>query len=472
MDWKRLFFRNKKHNNLLETFKKVEPVIYDIFSPSNRHIGDDYFRYIGQKICGLISADYLMIGTYQNKQNSIESLVYCSSTDFYDNIVYQMNDTPCVNVVGKNTHTITNCAWEQFARNTPLSENLVEGYIGIPLFNSSDEPIGIIVALFKDPIIQDYKTIESLMYLFTPRLSTEIIHLQAKEEVRKRNAELELMHRALKDKNKKLDYSVAELRKAQLKSKEYDQLKSTFLANLSHEIRTPLNVILGFMELLRSDSLTVEERDEYVDIVNLNGLQLLKVMDDLIDISKLQTRLMQEEYSKVVLNDLMEHTHTYFAKQASVIKKNVNINFENGLKDGMDVIISDQEALSKVMKHLLDNALKFTNEGGEISIGYEVQDDQLMFFVKDSGIGVQPGQDEIIFDMFRQGSESFKREFGGNGLGLAISKKYVETLGGQIWLDKQYKKGACFRFTIPFELSQINNATFNLKRQPLVNQYL
>jgi len=470
MDWTKLFFRNRKHNNLLRSFKKIEPIINEIFAPGNRFVGKDYFQFIGQKSCEVAAADYLMIGKFDAKEQSIKSLVYCSKNEVFNNISYHLYESPCKQVFGNKVYSIKEGAGEHFSSNAPFADAEVEGYIGIPLFNSSNEPIGIIVALFKNPIRKHLKTIESLLYLFTSRLSTEIEHLQAKEDIKKRNGELELMHRALKDKNKKLDYSVAKMRKAQLKSKEYDQLKSTFLANLSHEIRTPMNVILGFMELLKSDSLTVEEREEYVEIINFNGLQLLKVMDDLIDISKLQTRLLQEEFSRLHLNDLMSKVHKHFTKQVALLKKDLSINFFDGLEDGKDIIVTDEDGLTKVLKHLLDNALKFTRDGGIISFGYELQGYELLFFVKDNGVGVQAGKEDVIFDMFRQGQDDMKREFGGNGLGLAISKKYIETLGGKIWLDKKYVNGARFCFSIPFEPSKARKAS--IKKQPLTNQYL
>ncbi len=457
MTWKRFYSSRKKRNNFLKTFKKVEPIIHEIFSPIDRYVGQDYFRYIGPKLCELIGADYIMVGKLLSRQKQVESLVFCKGSQLLDAVSYSIEGTPCEMIVGKKACQITKGAWKRHYGDNLVANELIEGFIGIPLNNSQDKPNGIIWALFKDPIDGDVDAIESMMRLFTPRMSTEIEHLLAREELSKRNMELELMHRALRDKNKELDRSVEELSRTQLKSKEYDQLKTTFLANLSHEIRTPMNVILGFLELLRSDSLTTEERVDYLDIVNVNGMQLLKVMDNLIDISKLQTRLMQEVFSKISINDLLVQLKLHYLNEAHSIKKSIVINVHRGIADGSDSIITDQEALQKVLKHLMDNALKFTREGGCIEVGYEAINDKLRFFVKDDGIGVPQGQERIIFDMFRQGNESFNSEFGGNGLGLAISKKYIETLGGEIWLDSEYKDGAFFYFTIPYEQVQIKS---------------
>lgn len=446
---------------MLKNFKKVESSIYEIFSPVDRYVGQDYFRFVGPKLCELTGADFIMIGKYNKKLNQVDSFVFCNGSKLLDNVTYSLENTPCEKVVGNEACSISEGAWEKFSKDIPLVDKLIEGYIGIPLFNMSEEPTGIVVALFQKPICKDIKTIESLINLFTPRMSTEIQHFLAREELSKRNVELELMHRALKDKNKKLDDYVEELRKTQLKSKEYDQLKSTFLANLSHEIRTPMNVILGFLELLRSDSLSAEERVEYVDIVNVNGTQLLSVMDNLIDISKLQTRLMQEEFSKIILNDFLSQLQLHYQKEAKLIKKDISVDLYKGIEDGQDFIIADQEGLQKVLKHLMDNALKFTKTGGSIEFGYDLVQDNLRFYVKDNGIGVPKGKEEIIFDMFRQANDNLNRDFGGNGLGLAISKKYIETFGGEIWLDSAYTNGACFYFTIPYERAKLRSVMSN-----------
>jgi len=446
MNWKSLFV---KKNTLLNRFKKVEPILYDIITPINRHIGQQYFDIVSLQLCKLIEADYVIIGKYSAEDNSVDSIGFSDGKKNLPNITYSLDNTPCDNVIGKNTCRITSGAWEKFPSDSFLVEQKIEGYLGIPLFNSGYQPNGIFIALFNNPIHQA-EVIESLVYLFTPRMSSEIEHKKAKDELNLRNKEFEITHLELKRKNDELDISLRKLNEAQKKSKENDHLKSTFLANLSHEIRTPMNVILGFSELLRMESLDPEERDEYIDIINLNGLQLLKVMDNLIDISKLQTRLIQEGPKLFNLNELLENMLKHYMREVKLMQKPLKLYLEKGLEEHDDQIVTDQQGLLKVLNHLLDNAVKFTMEGW-IKFGYSIVDDRLLFSVKDTGIGVPEGKEEVIFDMFRQVSTNHTREFGGNGLGLAISQKYIDTLGGEIWLDKTYKEGAHFCFTIPFE---------------------
>ncbi|MCG8582316.1 MAG: ATP-binding protein [Bacteroidales bacterium] len=453
MNWKNLFKRN---NSILNRFKKVESTLYDIVTPVNRHIGQNYFETEALHLSKLIEADYIIIGRYSVEDNSVCSIAFTDGKKNLPNINYSLENTPCDDVIGKNTCKITSGAWEKFPQDSFLVEQKIEGYIGIPLFNSGYQPNGILIALYKKEIKQP-EVIESLVYLFTPRMSSEIEHKKAKEELNIRNKELEITHLELKKKNTELDISIQKLHEAQKKSEENNHLKSTFLANLSHEIRTPMNVILGFSELLRTESLSPEEKDEYIGIINLNGLQLLKVMDNLIDISKLQTRLIQEGPKLFNLNDLLENMLKHYMREVKLMQKPLKLYLEKGLEEHDDQIVTDQQGLLKVLNHLLDNAVKFTMEGW-IKYGYTIVDDRLLFFVKDTGIGVPEGKEEVIFDMFRQVSTSHTREFGGNGLGLAISQKYIDTLGGEIWLDKSYKGGAHFCFTIPFEKTRkINN---------------
>ncbi len=453
-----------KRKSILKRFKKIEPVIYDIVTPVNRHIGQKYFETTAIQLCNLIEADYVIIGRYSAQTNSVESIAFSDQGKNMPNVSYSLENTPCNDVIGKNTCRITSGAWERFPKDSFLADKKIEGYIGIPLFNSGYQPNGIFIALYKKPISQP-EVIESLVYLFTPRMSSEIEHIKAKEELNLRNKELEITHLELKKKNTELDISLSKLHEAQKKSTENDQLKSTFLANLSHEIRTPMNVILGFSELLKTESLSTEERDEYIGIINLNGLQLLKVMDNLIDISKLQTRLIQEGPKCFNLNELLENMLKHYMREVKLMHKPLKLYLEKGLEDNKDQIVTDQQGLLKVLNHLLDNAVKFTKQGW-ITFGYTIADDRLYFIVKDTGIGVPEGKEEIIFDMFRQVSTSNSREFGGNGLGLAISQKYIDTLGGEIWLDKTYKEGARFCFTIPFQ--KVHNLNSEIPRTSLM----
>jgi len=448
MNWRAIFKRKKTH--FLRQFKSNESLIYELFAPENRYLGQRYFDFLGPKLCQVVNADYIMIGQLDAATGTIQSLILTKGDNHLADYSYNIEESPCKNVIGNKSCSITTGAYKQFPNNSFVAKEKIESYVGIPLFNSGYEPNGILVALFNKPITQLAKTIESLLFLYTPRISAEIEHIAVKKQLKLRNDDLEGIHFQLQQKNEQLDNTIKALNMANTKAEEHNQLKSAFLANLSHEIRTPMNAILGFSELLRANNLSNEEKIEYVDIINQNGSHLLKVMDNLIDISKLQTRLLQEGPTKFKMNTLLEQMLQHYMKEIRLLQKPISIYLEKGAEEHVDTFITDKEGLIKVLNHLLDNAVKFTSEGW-IKFGYTIQKSQLRFFVSDTGIGIPKGQENSIFELFRQLDSLNSREFGGTGLGLSISKKYIDALGGEIWLENDKDKGSCFYFTIPFK---------------------
>lgn len=446
MNW-RAFFKHEK-SNLLKQFKSNESLIYELLAPENRYLGQRYFDFLAPKLCHIVNADYIMIGQLDASTGMVKSLILTNGKKHLPRCNYNIEETPCRNVIGKKSCSITKEAYKHFPHNSFIATEKIESYVGIPLFNSGYEANGILVALFNKSITRQAPTIESLLFLYTPRISAEIEHIGVNQQLKVRNDDLEGIHLQLQQKNEQLDSTVKALNQANIKAEENNQLKSAFLANLSHEIRTPMNAILGFSELLKADNLSNEEKVEYVDIINQNGSQLLKVMDNLIDISKLQTRLLQDGPIKFKLNALLEQMLHHYMKEIRLLQKPINIYLEKGAEEHLDTFITDKEGLIKVLNHLLDNAVKFTSEGW-IKFGYTIQKSYLQFFVSDTGIGIPEGQENNIFDLFRQLDSHNSREFGGTGLGLSISKKYIDALGGEIWLENDKDKGSCFYFTIP-----------------------
>lgn len=238
-----------------------------------------------------------------------------------------------------------------------------------------------------------------------------------------------------------------ELKDAKEKAEESDRLKTAFLANMSHEIRTPMNGILGFADLLRDDDLSHEDRERFVEIINNNGEQLLRIIDDILDISKIETGQLNIEKNPTNLPHLLKSLHTFFRPMAD--KKNLQlITAEIPLKTE-DHVLTDPVRLRQILSNLISNAIKFTDYGS-ITFGYIQENDSLKFFVEDTGIGIQYDQRRTIFDRFIQiGSDQLALSRG-TGLGLSISKALVGKLGGKIWMSSQPGKGSVFYFTIPY----------------------
>jgi len=238
---------------------------------------------------------------------------------------------------------------------------------------------------------------------------------------------------------------------AKEKAEESDRLKSAFLANMSHEIRTPMNGILGFADLLKEPELTGEERQEYIGIIEKSGARMLNIINDLIDISKVESGQMEISISETNVNEQIEYIYTFFKPE--VERKGLQIFFQNGLPTKEAVIETDREKLYAIFTNLVKNAIKYSVTG-TIEFGYTLKDKNLVFFIKDTGIGIPDDKKEVIFDRFIQADISDKKAFQGAGLGLAISKAYVEMLGGKIWVESEEGKGSTFYFTIPYNAEQ------------------
>ncbi|MBE0650982.1 MAG: PAS domain S-box protein [Bacteroidales bacterium] len=228
---------------------------------------------------------------------------------------------------------------------------------------------------------------------------------------------------------------------------ESDRLKTVFLNNLNHEIRTPLNAILGFADLLKnSDSKDLEQK-EFIEIIENSGHVLLKTVNELIEIANIETGQTKIIMSAINLNEEIESVYRFFKPE--IEEKGIKFSCNIPLSNEQAMIISDAGKLNFILNNLVNNAIKYSRYG-KIEFGYEKKGSDLEFFVKDDGVGIREEQKKIIFERFRQGDETITKEFQGIGLGLTISKAFVEMLGGKIWLESEENKGSIFYFTIPY----------------------
>lgn len=244
-----------------------------------------------------------------------------------------------------------------------------------------------------------------------------------------------------------------ELIKAKEKAEESDRLKSSFLANISHEIRTPMNGILGFAELLKEPDLTPENQQEFLNMIEKSGLRMLNIINDLIDISKIEAGETALRIKKTSINKMLRELHLFFIRESN--QKNINLDYHCDLPEEESYIETDSTKLSQVLTNLIKNAVKFTDEGSVV-FGYKQKDSIFEFFVTDSGPGIPPEQMDVIFERFRQSTLNLTRKYEGAGLGLAISKAYVELLGGSIWIKSELGKGSTFFFTMPLAHPSVN----------------
>ena len=242
-----------------------------------------------------------------------------------------------------------------------------------------------------------------------------------------------------------------ELVVAKEKAEESDRLKTAFLANMSHEIRTPMNGILGFANLLKKPGLIGEKQQAFIEIIEKSGKRMLNIINDIIDISKIEAGLMKLDINESNINEHIEYIYTFFKPEAE--SKGMDLSFKNPLPAKESIINTDSEKLNAILANLVKNSIKYTEEGS-IELGYNLKTDtkpgELEFYVKDTGIGIPKDRQKAIFDRFVQADIANQKANQGAGLGLAITKAYVEMLGGKIRVESEEDKGSTFYFTLPY----------------------
>lgn len=246
---------------------------------------------------------------------------------------------------------------------------------------------------------------------------------------------------------------------AKEKAEESDKLKSAFLSNMSHEIRTPMNAILGFSTLLTDPGITDEERTEFLRIIKERGSDLMRIIDDIIDVAKIESGQIKVEIKDCHVNILMTNLHTTLSEvKRKTAKTQIVLNCLPGNTDKDFTILTDGNRLRQVMTNLIENALKFTDQGF-VEFGYllkNIGDDPFIeFFVRDTGIGIPQDSQEMVFERFRQVDDTNTRKYGGTGLGLTISKNLIRLMGGDIRLESVRGKGTTFFVLLPLQAGSV-----------------
>ncbi len=275
----------------------------------------------------------------------------------------------------------------------------------------------------------DVFPVEVLLTAISSDEHKTVVHAVCRDITKKRNAKFELIN-------------------AKEQAEESDRLKSAFLANMSHEIRTPMNGILGFASLLKLPDLNRDQQIDYVSIIEKSGQRMLTIINDLMDISKIESGQMEVSNDYTNVNEQIKQLFAFFKPETE--KVNLGLEFSCALPDKESITYTDTEKLYAIIANLIKNSIKYS-ETGIINFGYYKQDKELVFYVKDTGIGIPKSRHNAIFQRFVQADIDDKKAKEGAGLGLAISKAYVEMLGGKIWLQSEHNIGTKFYFSIPYK---------------------
>ena len=303
------------------------------------------------------------------------------------------------------------------------------------------------------------------LYELNTQLEEKQADLEVKqEEITAQRDSIEAQNTELEKHRNKLDQLVKErteeLEIAKEKAEESDRLKSAFLANMSHEIRTPLNAIVGFSDLITDSDLPVNQKNEISYYINHNSDTLLRLIDDIIDLSKIESGQLKIDKQECNIDKIFSLLFEIFKEKRERFTKNkIEIKINNKLKKDNFIIYTDPTRLQQILSNLIDNALKFTNKGFvEYGCFYSDKNDhELIFHVNDTGIGLTPDQQAQVFNRFNKIEEDKRKLYRGAGLGLSISKNLVEMLGGKLWVESEKENlpagkagGSTFYFTIPF----------------------
>ncbi len=398
---------------------QVQHILYEIASNSMKtKTLEEILTITKNELSKITDTTNFFVALYNSETDTLRKVVYI---DEYDEIDEWSADNSLSGQVVKHGETILLTKEEEIdyvnQHNLKLQGTQAECWLGVPILIDGNA-IGVIVLQSYDNKNIYNKSIARLLEMIAHELAVVILRKNMLEN----------------------------LIIAKEKAEENDKLKSAFLMNMSHEIRTPMNGILGFLGLLNEPDIEESDKKEYLDIVNQSGDRLLNTINDIIEISKIESGSLKTSRDIVSIGSLLQFFYDFFKKQAE--GKAIILDISEDMRSSEQTIITDKQKLESIFTNLIKNAIKFT-ENGRIEVGYKIFDENIEFYIKDTGVGIPIKRQDAIFDRFIQADIGDSKAYEGSGLGLSIAKSYVELLGGKIWVESDEGQGATFFFTIP-----------------------
>jgi len=405
---------------------------------TSKLIGKDFFKGFIQHLAEAYGAQYAICNELiKHEPTKVRTLAFWQNGTLGDNFEYEVRTTPCECVYNNGLSYFPKDIQTIFADDEDLVHMGVHSYYGIPLTSELGETIGHICILGVDPLAEaDYA--EDYFRIFASRASSELQRLKVENELIKHRDHLKEL----------VDEKTASLSRSKELAEQASQAKSVFLSRMSHELNTPMNAILGFAELIKDDiDLLSLDHKEYISKICETGWHLNNMIGDILDISKIEVGEIETNIVKCDVKSILDDCIKTVNSKA--IDKGIEIRFDNNLWQNARVL-ADMTRLKHIYTHLLTNAIKFNNTNGFVIISITNGEfDCVRVSVSDTGMGISEENQNKVFDQFER-LESDKACIAGTGVGLAITKRLVEHMGGKIGLNSVVGKGTTVWVEFPF----------------------
>ena len=393
--------------------------LQEIVNGTGSDTGEIFFRSLVRHLASALNARYSFIGELVGEaHDTIQVLAVWSGEEFGENFQYPLADTPCANVVGRQACYYPHRVKQKFPKDVLLTQMNIECYLGVPLFDSSGAPLGLLSVMHDQELI-DPKNAQSILSIFASR---------AEAEIERQRVEQDLIA-------------------AKIAPEKANQAKSEFLSRMSHELRTPMNAILGFGQLLKMDpheSLSKEDQKS-VDFILEAGKHLMELIDEILDLSRIESGKLQLTIERVQVDQITEEVLNMILPLAE--KQGIRINNHISKIPGLQVL-ADRLRFKQVMFNLLSNAIKYNRAQGTITLEAEhTARGTVRLHIADTGLGIAREKQKDLFEPFNR-LDAQSSEIQGTGIGLAITKRLMALMNGSIEVESTLGKGS--RFSVEF----------------------